>query len=356
MQLGSDTGAQTGSGIGLRLASAADDHTLDKITRQLLAEDFVAYERELDRALRPQAPYLGREEQELYRRGKRIRPMLLLLSARMIAGDRPLPPKVIKAAASLEMLHVATLIHDDIIDDAMTRRGLVSINVRHGTNAAILLGDMQFVQAIRTFIDAIETETEMGLVKLVLDTAFRICAGELDELRSEPGHEVTAQRERYMEVIERKTAIMFGLACETGVALVEGRTGQSRRAGFFGRRVGRAFQIFDDLMDFLQPSSGSGKGQGIDLARRTLSLPLIFAMEELGPDHLVSRIMRRAAATPAELAEGVAAVARSNAPARAYAEARAQALDAETYLRGFADSPYRDALGAIARITVNRAF
>ncbi|WP_417722552.1 polyprenyl synthetase family protein [Salipiger sp.] len=339
----------------LRLSSGTGD-ALDEITGRLLAEDFARYEVELSRALSPQAPYLGAEEQELYRRGKRIRPMLLMLSARMIAGDGPLPAKVIKAAVSLEMLHVATLIHDDIIDDAMTRRGIASVNARHGTNAAILLGDMQFVQAIRTFTDAIETETEMGLVKLVLDTAFRICAGELDELRSDPGRDPVAQRERYMEVIERKTAIMFGLACETGVALVEGRTGQSRRAGFYGRRVGRAFQIFDDLMDILQAPEGSGKGRGTDLARRTLSLPLIFAMEELGPDHLVSRILRGAEATPAELAQGVEAVIRSGAPARAWAEARLQALDAETYLRGFAESPWRDALRTIALVTVNRAF
>lgn len=355
MKIGSTDPNREGSG-GIRLAAIQQSHVLEEIAVELLSGDFRAYEKELDSALEPQADYLGEEEQQLFRRGKRIRPMLLLLSARMVYGADPLPAKVIKAAVSLEMLHVATLIHDDIIDNAMTRRNLESVNARHGTNAAILLGDMQFVQAIRTFVDAIETDTEMDLVKMVLDTAFRICAGELDEIRTEVKGGVESQREHYMDVIERKTAIMFGLACETGVALVQGRTSESRRAGFYGRRVGRAFQIFDDLMDFLQSPDSSGKGRGLDLSSRTLTLPLIYAMDEFGSSHRVTRIMQGAEVSASELAAGVEDVVRSGALPRAYADARAQALDAERFLRGFDESPYQDALRKIAQITVDREF
>ena len=164
--------------------------------------------------------------------------MMLMLSARMIHGDGELPEKVVMAAVSLEMLHVATLIHDDIIDGALMRRGLRSVNATRGSNAAILVGNLQFLQGIRSFVDAIDTESEMGLVKLVLDTAFRICCGELDELETDPNWEPHKLKEHYYQVIERKTAILFGLACETGVALAQGRSSDSRRAGYYGRRMG----------------------------------------------------------------------------------------------------------------------
>ena len=340
----------------LRLADARDENRVDRIFDDLLADDMVRFEQKLDEALKPQKKYLAEEELEIYRRGKKLRPAMLLLSARMIHGAEPVPEKVVMAATSLEMLHVATMIHDDIIDDALVRRGLTSVNARRGTNAAILLGDMQFVQAIRTFVEAIEFKTEMELVKLVLDTAFRICAGELDELQTDPTLDTAALRERYFEVIERKTAIMFGLACETGVSLVMGRTGEARRIGFYGRRVGRAFQVVDDLMDLLQDEHDSGKQRGMDLAQRRITLPIIYAMESLGADHLLSRLMRGGALSPAGLKECLEAIDRTDATARAYADARHQAIDALTYLDPFPENTYRDALREIAMFTVNRGF
>ncbi len=341
---------------GLRLGGARQDDLLAGIVDELLVEDMERFRETLLKALEPQRQYLTETEREIYRRGKKVRPAMLMLSARMVHGDSPLHDKVIMAAASLEMLHVATLIHDDIIDDALVRRGLTSINAERGSEAAILLGDMQFVSAIRTFVDAIEVQSEMELVKLVLDTAFRICAGELDELETDPNLDTAALRERYFEVIERKTAIMFGLACETGVSLVRGRTSQARRIGFYGRRVGRAFQIVDDLFDFLQQEAGSGKRRGMDLARRCLSLPIVYAMETLGAEHLVSRIIRGRDYTEQELERGVEAVIGTDAPARAYADARHQAIDALEYLKPFPDNRYRDALRAIALNTVDRSF
>jgi heptaprenyl diphosphate synthase len=252
------------------------------------------------------------------------------------------------------MLHVATLIHDDIVDDSLVRRGLRSVNAARGTGTAIIVGDLQFVQAIRGFIDTIDTQQDMGLVKLVLDTAFRICCGELDELQTNPAWDCTELQKRYLETIERKTAVLFGLACESGVSLVQGRTSAARRAGFYGRRVGRAFQMMDDLFDFVHEEKQAGKSPGMDLSRRRVSLPLIYAMEELGPAHLVSRIMHGTDYSPEELRAGIAAVARSAGFARAYAEARDQALDALEYLRPFPHNRYRRALEEIALSVVDR--
>ncbi|THU38331.1 polyprenyl synthetase family protein [Niastella caeni] len=325
-------------------------HILDN----LLGPDMVRFDEELTTALEPQARHLTDTEHQIYKRGKKIRPVMLLLSARLIRGEEELSHKIIKASASLEMLHVATLIHDDIIDDALLRRGLSSVNAKRGTNAAILVGDLQFVQAIRTFVDAVETNSEMGLVKMVLDTAFNICTGELDELETDPNWNLVALRQRYFDVIERKTAIMFGLACETGMSLAKSHTGEARRLGFYGRRVGRAFQIMDDLFDFLQDEKDSGKQVGIDLVRRRVTLPIIYAMEELGAAHPVSSIIRGEMQPPDDLRNEIRAIKSTQAIERSYADARHEALDALEYLKHFPKNRYRDALEEIALYTVDR--
>ncbi|HEY3364151.1 MAG TPA: polyprenyl synthetase family protein [Symbiobacteriaceae bacterium] len=330
---------------------------LDRIREDLIAEDLQRFADTLEEALKPQKAYLTATEYELYRLGKKIRPVMLLLASRMIHGpDSPLPYKSIQGAVSLEMLHVATLIHDDIVDEALTRRGLKSVNAARGVGTAIIVGDLQFVQAIRGFVDTINTQEDMGLIKLVLETAFRICCGELDELQTDPTWNTTELHQRYMETIERKTAVLFGLACESGVSLVEGRTSAARRAGFYGRRVGRAFQIMDDLLDFLQADEASGKTRGMDLARRCVSLPLIYAMAELGPGHIVTRIMHGAPFTSSELNAGVNAVIHTTGFHRAYADARSQALDALEYLKPFPSNRYRRALEEIALYVVDRRF
>ncbi|MFJ1791635.1 polyprenyl synthetase family protein [Kitasatospora griseola] len=336
-------------------ARRAEPDPVTRLWHGLLAEDLALYEDALDTALRPQRDYLTETERDLYRGGKRVRPLMLLLSARLVHGEGPLPQKVINGAVSLEMLHVATLIHDDVVDDSLLRRGLPSVNAVRGVETAVIVGDMQFVQAIRGFVDAIDAQRDIDLVKAVLDTAFRICCGELDELRVDPRWDTQALLDHYWETIERKTAVLFGLACEAGIALADGRSADSRRIGFFGRRVGRAFQVMDDLLDLAQEAAVSGKPSGVDLTRGRASLPIIHAMSELGPDHPVHRIVRGAPHSEDELRAAMAAIRATAGFGAAYAEARSQALDALDYLRPFPPGPYRDALGDIALHVVDRS-
>ncbi|MCP4220047.1 MAG: polyprenyl synthetase family protein [bacterium] len=344
------------AGGTLKIRGGVNENPIPRITEELLTADLKRFDDALLHALKPQEEYLTDTEYELYKRGKKLRPIMLVLSARLLFGDGELPQKVIEAAVSLEMLHVATLIHDDIIDDALLRRGLKSVNAQRGVNTAILVGDMQFVQAVRCFVDAIDTEEDMGLVRMVLDTAFRICCGELDELNTDPNWETGKLRGKYFETIERKTAVLFGLSCESGAALVDGRTSQARRIGFYGRRVGRAFQIMDDLFDVIHEDKKTGKLQGTDLAQRRVSLPIIYAMEELGPEHLVSRIMKGAEFTDKQLDEGMRAIRNTDGFKRAYADARKEIIDALQYLDPFPANRYRDALEEIALYVVNRNF
>lgn len=342
--------------LAMNDVAAGRGDVVDEIRHALLAEDMERFAETLQDMLAPQKDYLTDTEYAIYASGKKLRPMMLLLSARMIHGTTSLPDKVIQGAVSLEALHVATLIHDDIIDDALVRRGFPSVNAARGIEKAIIVGDMQFVQAIRGFVEAINVQSDIGLVKLVLDTAFRICCGELDELQTDPNWATAVLISRYMETIERKTAVLFGLACESGIALVEGRTSAARRAGFYGRRLGRAFQIMDDLFDFVQDDTSAGKTQGMDLARRRISLPIIYAMEELGPEHRVTRMMRRGLGETDDVAHGLDTVKRTGAFGRAYADARRQALDAIEYLRPFPRNRYRRALHELALYVVDRGY
>jgi heptaprenyl diphosphate synthase len=349
---------EPGSGRrSLKIEARRVKDPLDRVLTDLLANDMLRFRETLALALAPQKNYLTDTELNIYNRGKKLRPIMMMLSARLINGSGELSDKVIKGSVSLEMLHVATLIHDDIIDHSLLRRGLSSVYATRGINTAILVGDMQFVQAIRCFVDAIDTGSEMELVKLVLDTAFRICAGELDEIHADLNVSIAALKQKYFEIIERKTAIMFGLSCETGAAIVNGRTSEARRIGFYGRRVGRAFQIMDDLFDFLQDAETSGKALGTDLAQKRLTLPIIYAMEELGENHQVSKIMRGKSDTGAtELNDAMQAISNTSAFERAYADARYQAIDALEYLKPFKKNEYYQALEEIALYTVDRSF
>lgn len=323
--------------------------------RDLVAADFARFEQELDAALLPQKEYLTEAERELYRRGKKLRPLMLLLSARLAGGaDADLPAKAVKAAVSLEMLHVATLIHDDIVDVAPMRRGLRTVYAERGTATAVLIGDMQFIQAVRCFADAVETDNDMRLVRLVLEVGFKICCGELDELQTDPAADPATLRDRYYVVVDRKTAALFGLACEAGASLAGARTRYTFFVSRFGRRFGRAFQIMDDIFDLCRPDAVSGKAAGTDLAQRRFSLPIVYALEELPADHVAARIMRGADYTEDELRDAVAAVAGSGGILRAYAEARAMMFEGIEALAVFPEGPHRRALVELSEYVVNR--
>lgn len=324
---------------------------------QLVADDRARFEAALQAALDPQAGYLTEVELATYRGGKKIRPLLLVLAGRLAAAAdpaTPLPQKAVEAAVALEMLHVATLIHDDIIDVAPLRRGGTSVFAARGTEIAVLVGDLQFVQAIRVFAGSIDSPEDMRLVRLVLDVGFDICRGEIDELQTE--HDLTPRllRHRYFRTIDRKTAALFGLACEAGAALAGSGQRATHLVGRYGRALGRAFQIMDDLTDFLHPGSIAGKEPYTDLRRRRFTLPIIYALDELGVDHEVARIMRGEACTSTDLAAAADAVVASRGFDLAYNQARRLVVEAVGHLGAFPPSPTKDCLADIACEVVDR--
>ncbi|MEM8961152.1 MAG: polyprenyl synthetase family protein [Acidobacteriota bacterium] len=334
--------------------------------RSLLGDDMERFEAFLSAALEEQEGYLSATEHDLYARGKKLRPLMLMLSARLAGHGviETISDKTIKAAVSLEMLHVATLIHDDIVDEAPLRRGLTSVHDARGTEMAVLIGDLQFIQAIRFFAHAVETQDDMRLVRLVLDVGFRICCGELDELATDPDVSADELRERYLQTVDRKTAVLFGLACEAGASLAGAGKRSTLHISQFGRSFGLAFQIMDDLMDFVRPDAHSGKLVARDLRQGRLSLPIVYALDELPREHVLHRLVRRQtrAVTTEEkeqyeedVRRAVAAVVVSRGFLRAYSEARDAINLALRSLERFPDVPERRALADLAREVVDRS-
>jgi heptaprenyl diphosphate synthase len=324
---------------------------------QLMAVDMERFNEEILRALEVQRPYLTDVEYSIYTRGKRLRPLLLMMAARLGGNcpvEEPLPIRVIKAATSLEMLHVATLIHDDIIDKAPKRRGVPSVYESRGSDVAILVGDMQFVNAVRCFASAIETQEDMVLVQMVLDVGFKICCGELDEIMTDPNWNTQRLRDRYLQTIDRKTAILIELACESGASLMKSRKRYVWKLGRYGRLLGRAFQMMDDLTDFTETEEESGKQRGTDLRMRRPTLPIIYAMEELGDESLVSRIVRGENVTEEQMQRAIDQVMYSEGFQRAYKEARRTIIQAITCLDIFAPGPLRNLFEKMAYYVVNK--
>lgn len=324
---------------------------------KLLQDELKRYDDLLDHAIADQEGYLTDLEKNMYKKGKRLRPIMLLLCANIGKRDKAmLDEKVILSAVSLEMLHVASLIHDDIIDSAPMRRGYPSIKAARGANMAVLIGDLQFLQAMRGLLKSVVVQEDIAIIEKILKAGYEICIGEIDELNIDPAKAYTDLTEMecsYMNVIDRKTAALFGISCEAGAALVGAKTAHLAALSRFGRSFGQAFQIMDDIDDFLKPSANSGKQQHIDLEQKKLSLPIINALKELKPNNALYNYLTNKVSGDEAKQQAVNAVISSESFVKTYNKAREIMLDAILQLSIFPDSPYKSALESIAFDVIN---
>jgi len=203
--------------------------------------------------------------------GKRIRPMLTLLFARSLGyrGD-----DYHAIACSLELLHSATLLHDDYLDDAELRRGRVASHVEFGTTETILAGDALLALANEMGARYGNARLSWLLAKGIMETA----TGEIEEIQFSKNPSL--DRERYMEIIIGKTARLIECACRCGAALAGATPEQEDAAGEYGLNLGIAFQLVDDALDYASPTSETGKPEGGDLKEGKVTLPLILLMED----------------------------------------------------------------------------
>jgi octaprenyl-diphosphate synthase len=214
--------------------------------------------------------YLG--QYLLQTKGKRVRPALVILSA-LACGGRGNEPGLIRLAAVMEMLHTATLVHDDIIDNADIRRNRASLNARFGNQAAVLMGDWLYMSAFETSLE----QRSLEILDVLTRLTRMMTEGELMQLTLIGNTETTEQQ--YFEVLQRKTAYLFSGCCEIG-ALLAGAVHDVRNALCdYGMNLGIAFQLADDTLDFTADEKTIGKAAGSDILEGKMTLPLIKLIE-----------------------------------------------------------------------------
>jgi geranylgeranyl diphosphate synthase type I len=206
--------------------------------------------------------------------GKRLRPSMLLMAAEAVGGD---PKVVVPAAVSIELVHNFTLIHDDIMDNAETRRGRPAVHVKWDEAGAILAGDTLYSKAFE-ILTASEAKPEdmVASVKMLARTCAAICEGQWLDMEFERRERVT--EDEYLEMIEKKTGVLYGAAAWMGARLSSAPAHQAEGLERFGRLVGMAFQIQDDVLDLTAPAKVLGKPRGGDLAEGKKTLIMIHAI------------------------------------------------------------------------------
>ena len=262
--------------------------------------------------------------------GKRLRPVLVFLSAQAL-GANPLSPLVIDLAATVELIHTATLLHDDVVDESDLRRGRATANAEFGNAASVLVGDFLYSRAFQVMVGT----GKLRVLELLSEATNRIAEGEVMQLMALGRLDLSEAD--YMQVIEAKTAKLFEAAGALG-AIAAGADARTERAmSEYSRRLGVAFQIADDVLDYRGEASTLGKSLGDDLAEGKLTLPIILALQR-GSDAgkaLVRSVLSKPHAVEPEQFQQVMEVLEScgaldSSLARAQSEAQAAAAEIAT--------------------------
>ncbi len=249
---------------------------LDKIITPI-AGDLIQYEKEFKAALDSEVKLINSVSNYLIKnKGKSFRPILTLLCSRL-CGQPTI--NTYKAAAMMELLHVATLIHDDIVDDAKTRRGKPSIKQIWKNKISVLMGDYILSKALINMVSLKDFEA----LDLISKTAEKLSAGEILQMEKSITRNMT--KNIYYDMINQKTASLISSSCELG-AITTSKSDIDRKAtSEYGKNLGMAFQIKDDLFDFLGSEFQTGKESGGDVKKNMLTLPLIYSIESTSRKH-----------------------------------------------------------------------
>lgn len=205
--------------------------------------------------------------------GKRVRPALLLLSNYAVGGNGS-SMRTIRMATVMEFLHTATLVHDDILDNAATRRNNQSVNARYGNQTAVLMGDWLYMSAFETSL----AERSLEILDILTSVTRKMTEGELIQLTMLGSADIN--EEKYFDILQRKTAYLFSGCCEIGAIMGKADNEIQNALRIYGLNLGTAFQLADDLLDFTAEEEILGKASGADLLEGKLTLPLILLLCE----------------------------------------------------------------------------
>ncbi|MGQ0530189.1 MAG: polyprenyl synthetase family protein [Panacagrimonas sp.] len=278
--------------------------------------------------------------------GKRLRPALVLLSARALNGHDPAQAQLL--AAVVEFIHTATLLHDDVVDHSDLRRGRKTANAVWGNSGAVLSGDFLYSRSFQMMVEA----GKIAVMRVMADTTNAIAEGEVLQLMNQGDPDV--DQARYLRVIELKTAVLFAAAARLGAIAADASDRAVAAMGQYGHALGTAYQLVDDVLDFTADPEVSGKAVGNDLAEGKPTLPLIQAMCQGSPAEAqlirTALVERRADQLP----EILKIVERTGAIPYTRALAEGHAQSAIAALGDLPDSPYKNALLDLARFSTRR--
>ena len=278
--------------------------------------------------------------------GKRFRPLFTVLSAQL--GPRPDADEVTIAGAVIELVHLATLYHDDVMDEAQVRRGAPSANVRWGNNVAILAGDYLFATASR-----LVSRLGPNAVRIIADTFAQLVTGQMRE--GQGAAHAADPIEHYLKVVHEKTACLIGAAGQFGAMFSGADEDQIERLSRLGSIVGTAFQISDDIIDIDSDTDESGKLPGTDLREGVHTLPVLYALHDSGPE---ADRLRELLVGPIDddkrVAEALALLRASAGMAKAKDTVARYAARAHEELAGLPDGPGRQALVTLVDYTIHR--
>ncbi|MFN2385875.1 MAG: polyprenyl synthetase family protein [Thermoanaerobaculia bacterium] len=281
--------------------------------------------------------------------GKRIRPALLLLSARLLGYEKG--ERDVRYAAVIEFIHTATLVHDDIIDEARLRRGRTSANARWGNNLTVLYGDYLYTMSMGIALD----EGDLTILKVLSDATLSMIEGELIAIEKTGSLQVT--REEALDIIRRKTADLFSAACRLPAHFApRGDLVAAERLAEYGRCLGVAFQLIDDLLDYTGSEASVGKPVLNDLREGKLTMPLLLILPRVTAQERerVATVVREREFKSVAPAEILSLVDRYNGIAETRALARDYAGAARVALGPFPDSEAKDGLLLATESVIDR--
>jgi octaprenyl-diphosphate synthase len=281
--------------------------------------------------------------------GKRLRPLLTLACARLCGyrGDRH-----VAIAAVVEFIHTATLLHDDVVDASELRRGRDTANAIWGNKPAVLVGDFLFARAFQLMV----ADGSLRVLEILSHAASVIAEGEVHQLIT--ANDTATSEEAYLAVIEAKTAVLFAAASRVGAVLAQRPEDEELALERFGRNLGVAFQLVDDMLDFSARETELGKNVGDDFRDGKMTLPIViaFARGDAEERAFWRRTLEDSEQRDGDLERAVRILERRGALAETLARARAYAGAAIDALGRFPDSPLRRALSDAAAFATERGF
>lgn len=262
---------------------------------QPVRSDLEQFEHHFDRLLHSDIPLADQVVQYIARyRGKRLRPILTFLCARLHGKANS---TTLQSGIVVELLHTATLVHDDVVDDSDRRRGMPTVNNMWNNKISVLVGDYLFSKTLTALVELQDSEA----LTIFSQTAQEITEGEL--LQIERANDFDLAQQTYFELIEKKTASLFCASCELGTLSVDGLPENRRRMREFGKSLGLAFQIQDDVLDYIGDRDKLGKPTGNDIRENKITLPLIhaFSRAEEGEKQSILDLFRSGKITDIEV-------------------------------------------------------